>query len=101
MTPKSAEEFDKGKKAGVMMLEEHMAADKAYTVRELESRIGRSYTRILHKLKELKGEGKAEDRIIEKVTYWRLTSTAYLEGTVKPRKKKKKRGPGRPSEWYR
>ena len=102
MTPKKVDEFEKeGKPAGVMMLEEHMEPHLAYTVRELEKLTGRTYTRISYKLKELEGVGKAECRIIDNVTYWRLTSLAYLEGTVKPRKKKKKRGPGRPSEWVR
>lgn len=97
--PKSADEFDKGKKAGVMKLELVMDADKAYTVRELEGRTGRTFTRILYKLKELESDEKAERRIIDHVTHWKLTSKAYLEGTVKERRKKKKRGPGRPSEW--
>jgi len=97
--PKDTTDFDEGKKAGVMKLEEVMDGDSAYTVRELEERTGRSYTRIVAKLRELKGDGKAEDKIIEHVTYWRLTSLAYLEGTVKERSKKKKRKPGRPSEW--
>lgn len=98
--PKTAEEFEKGKKAGVMKLEEVMKADKAYTVRELESQTGRSYTRILYKLKELETDEKAERKLIDNVTYWKLTTKAYLEGTVKERRKKKKRGPGRPSEWH-
>ena len=99
--PKSAKEFEEGKRAGVMKLEEHMKAGSAYTIRELETITGRTYTRISFKLKELEGVGKAESRIIDNVTYWRLLSPAYLEGTVKERKKKKKRGPGRPSEWVR
>lgn len=97
--PKSAEEFNEGKKAGVMKLEEHMKPELAYTIRELEAMTGRTYTRISYKLKELEGDGKAEPRVIDNVTYWRLSSKAYLEGTVKPRKKKKRRRPGRPSEW--
>jgi len=97
--PKSADEFEKGKRAGVMKLELVMKADCAYTIRELEGMTGRTYTRISFKLKELEEVGKAESRVIEHVTYWRLLSTAYLEGTVKERKKKKKRRPGRPSEW--
>ena len=99
--PKPSDEFEKGKPSGPMKLEEYMKGDLAYTVRELEGLTGRSYTRIVYKLKELESEGKAESRIIDHVTYWRLTSKAYLEGTVKPRKKKQKRGPGRPSEWVR
>lgn len=99
--PKDTTDFDEGKSAGVMKLEDVMDGDSAYSVRELEERTGRTYTRILHKLKELRGVGKAEDRIIDHVTYWRLTTKAYLEGTVKERKRKKKRKPGRPSEWVR
>lgn len=101
MTPKSAKEFEEGKKAGAMKLEEHMVVGNGYTIRELEKMTGRTYTRISFKLKELKGENKAESRVIDHVTYWRLKTSAYLEGTVKERKKKKNnRGPGRPSIWY-
>jgi len=95
------DEFDDGKKAGTMKLEDHMIAGKGYTIRELESMTGRTYTRIAYKLKELEGDDKAESRLINHVTYWRLSSKAYLEGTVKPKKQKKGRGPGRPSEWVR
>ena len=101
MTPKSAKEFEDGKRAGIMKLESFMMAECAYTIRELETITGRTYTRISYKLKELERDGKAESRIIDNVTYWRLLSPAYLEGTVKERTKKKKRGPGRPSEWVR
>ena len=100
MMPKSADEFEEGKRAGMMKLEEHMLAGCGYTIRELEALTGRTYTRISFKLKELEGVDKAESRIIDNVTFYRLTTKAYLEGTVKERKqKKKKRGPGRPSEW--
>lgn len=101
MTPKSADEFEKGKKAGIMKLEEYMLAGWGYTIRELEKLTGRTYTRISYKLKELEQCGKANSRVIEHVTHYRLTSSAYLEGTTKVRVKKKKRGPGRPSEWVK
>ena len=98
--PKDSAEFEKGKEAGIMKLETVMEPGMGYSVRELEKLTGRSYTRIRYKLGKLEEEGKAENKIIDHVTYWRLTTLAYLEGTTKPRKStKKQRGPGRPSEW--
>lgn len=98
--PKRSEEFDKGKKAGPMRLESVMVAGNAYTIRELEKLTGRTYTRIAYKLKQLQRDEKAECQVVDHVTYWRLTSTCYLDGSVKERPSKKKgRSPGRPSEW--
>lgn len=98
--PKRSDEFDAGKVAGQMRLEAVMVAGYAYTIRELEKLTGRSYTRIAYKLRELQKDEKAECQIVDHVTYWRLTSACYLDGSIKERVSKKKgRKPGRPSEW--
>ena len=86
---------------GVMRLETVMTPGLAYTIRELEELTGRTYTRIVYKLRELEKQHKAESKVINHVVHWRLTTASYLEGTVELHERHSEiKLPGRPTGWF-
>ena len=96
--PKDVKEFEEGREPGVMKLEDHMKLTLGYSIRELEALTGKTYTRVVAKLRELEDIDLAECKLIGHITYWRLKPLAYEIGTVKDRSKKAGM-PGRPSKW--